>query len=202
MPTGRGLASGGVIGGKLYVAGGATNVTTFATLEEYDPITDTWTTRTRMQTERWGLAVGAINGRLYATGGCAGAYDVCPKTLEVYTPPVITVAIDVKPGSDPSPINPKSRVKIPVAILSSAAFDARAQVDVSSLTFGRTGNEPSLDFCNAGGEDVNGDGRADLVCHFRTQAAGFQRGDTQAVLKGSTISGIPITGSHAIRIVP
>jgi hypothetical protein len=35
------------------------------------------------------------------------------------------------------------------------------------LTFGRTGKEQSLAFCNTGGEDVNGDGLSDLVLSFR-----------------------------------
>src|SRR5207247_606290 len=39
-------------------------------------------------------------------------------------PPTIHVALDVKPGSDPSPINPRSQGVTPVAVLSSADFDA------------------------------------------------------------------------------
>lgn len=67
--------------------------------------------------------------------------------------------------------------------------------------FGRTGDEPSLAFCNANGEDVNVDGLLDLVCHFHTQTAAFQLGDTQGVLKGQTVAGTPITGTDSVRIV-
>jgi hypothetical protein len=112
----------------------------------------------------------------------------------------LTLAIDIKPGSDPNSINPRSRGKIPVGILSGTAFDASAQVDKTSLTFGRTGDEPSLEFCHA--EDVNRDGLTDLVCHFDTRATGFQPGDTQGVLKGRTVSGQPLQGTDSVKIVP
>jgi len=84
----------------------------------------------------------------------------------------------------------------------STTFDAPIQMDQGSLTFGRAGDEPSLAFCNSNGEDVNGDSRLDLVCHFHTQTAAFQGGDTQGILKGQTMSGIPLTGTDAISIVP
>ena len=114
---------------------------------------------------------------------------------------VIEVTIDIKPGSDPNSINPKSKGKIPVAILSTADFYAPATVDTTSLTFGRTGDELSLAFCNTGGEDVNGDGRLDLVCHFFTQKTGFQAGDTEGILRGQTTGGQPIEGRDAVRII-
>jgi probable HAF family extracellular repeat protein len=113
-----------------------------------------------------------------------------------------SVPIDIKPGGFPNSINPKSRGKIPVAILSSPTFDAPAQVDRGSLTFGRTGDEPSLAFCNSGPADVNGDGLPDLVCHFHTPTTGFQAGDTEGVLKGETVAAISFSGSDSVRIVP
>jgi len=117
------------------------------------------------------------------------------------TPTVVPVVIDIKPGSDPNSINTKSSGKIPVAILSSADFDAPATVDATSLTFGRTGDEHSLAFCNTGGEDVNADARLDLVCHFYTQMTGFQTGDTEGILRGQTVGGTPVEGRDAVRVV-
>jgi len=114
----------------------------------------------------------------------------------------IPVAIDIKPGSFPNSINPKSRGTIPVGILSSSTFDAPTSVDRTSLTFGRTGNEQSLAFCNSSPEDVNVDGFLDLVCHFNTQQTGFQAGDTAGALKGKTVTGTPIIGTDSVRIVP
>lgn len=115
---------------------------------------------------------------------------------------ILTVAIDIKPGSVPNSINPRSRGRIPVAILSTAAFDAPGEVDRASLTFGRTGDEPSLAFCSGSPEDVDGDGLLDLVCHFDTQVSGFQAGDTRGILKGRTLSERGVTGSDTVRIVP
>ena len=112
----------------------------------------------------------------------------------------ITVSIDIKPDGVPNSINPKSHGKIPVAILSTAKFDAPALVNKASVTFGRTGTESSVAFCNS--EDVNVDGLLDVVCHFETQQAAFQDGDTEGVLKGLAVSGTPIRGTDSIRIVP
>ena len=112
----------------------------------------------------------------------------------------VPVEIDIKPGSDPNTINPKSTGTIPVAILSTAGFDAPSEVDKTSLTFGRTGDEASLAFCTKSDEDVNLDGLLDIVCHFNTLATGFQVGDTEGILKGLTMNGVPIEGRDSVRI--
>jgi hypothetical protein len=118
---------------------------------------------------------------------------------------VTPVDLSIKPdAAPPVPINVRSNGNgtTPVAILSTASFNAPAIVDTGSLTFGRTGDEDSLAFCNPGGEDVNGDGLVDLVCHFETQLAEFESGDVLAILKGRTVQGSPILGQEAIRTVP
>jgi 6-phosphogluconolactonase (cycloisomerase 2 family) len=114
----------------------------------------------------------------------------------------LQVAIDIKPGSFPNSINPKSRGKIPVAILSTSSFDAPNRVDTTSLTFGDTGDETSLAFCDSNSEDVNRDGLPDLVCHFNTQQTGFKGGDKQGTLKGKTLDGTHIVGTDSVNIVP
>lgn len=113
------------------------------------------------------------------------------------TTPVI---IDIKPGESPNSINPKNNGKIPVAIISTTAFNAPNEVDGNTLTFGHTGNEASLYSCHP--EDVNGDGLNDLVCHFYTSLTAFQAGDTQGILKGKTFTGTPIVGMDSVTIVP
>jgi hypothetical protein len=110
------------------------------------------------------------------------------------------VDIDIKPGGVPNSINRSSQGSCPVAILSSPTFDAPSAVDTTSFTFGRTGDEKSLAFCSSP-EDVNGDGLLDVVCHFNTEATGFLFGDTQGVLKGKTLSGVPIKGADSVRIL-
>jgi len=113
------------------------------------------------------------------------------------TTPVI---IDIKPGGFPNSINPQNLGKIPVAIISKTGFLAPSQVDQRSLTFGHTGNEQSLAFCNS--QDVNGDGIMDLVCQFYMSLTGFQIGDTAGVLKGQTVEGMAIFGTDSVVIVP
>jgi hypothetical protein len=115
--------------------------------------------------------------------------------------PVKVVDIDIKPGSMPNSVNSRSRGSVPVAILSKATFYAPSEMDVGSLMFGRGGDEASLLKCNPAGEDVNADGLLDLICHFDTQAAGFQSGDTQGVLSGETIGEEKVRGTDSVRIV-
>lgn len=110
------------------------------------------------------------------------------------------VAIDIRPRRDPNVINIRGKGKIPVAILSTAEFDASSEVDEGSLRFGMEGDEASLAFCARQAKDVNGDGFMDLVCRFNTQATGLQQGDTEAFLEGETLGGRPIVGSDSVII--
>jgi hypothetical protein len=110
----------------------------------------------------------------------------------------IKIAIDIKPGSEPAPINPKSKGKIPVAILTTDTFDATT-VNPATARFGATGTEAAPVLVAV--EDVNGDGRPDLLLHFNTQDTGIQCGDTSASLTGKTFSGQAIQGSDSIQTV-
>jgi CSLREA domain-containing protein len=126
--------------------------------------------------------------------GCdIGAFEFVP-------PQTLTVEIDIEPGEFPNVIDLGSKGKIPVAVLSTADFSAPQQVDTASLKFGRTGNEASLAFCSAP-QDVNGDGLLDVLCHFSARKAGFQLGDTEGVLTGTTIVGVPIRGTDSVVVV-
>lgn len=111
------------------------------------------------------------------------------------------VTIDIKPGSLTNPINPKSSGKIPVAILSTPDFNAVKEIDKTSLTFGSTGDEHSLVSCNKRGKDVNGDGLRDLICHFKTKLTGFKFGDTEGILKGQTLDGVPFEARDVVKIL-
>ena len=123
--------------------------------------------------------------------------------------PETTVDIDVKPGEgSPPTMRPKSGGRVPVAILSSATYDAVARTNLSSLTFGKTGTEQSLSTNQGrpqcGLVDANGDGLTDVVCQFDNAKLGFTgtEGDTTAVLWGRTSdpTPIPIRGEDAVRV--
>ncbi len=120
----------------------------------------------------------------------------------VYGEPLLRLSIDIRPGDPTNVINPKAKGKIPVALLSSAVFNALTDIDRTSLTFGATGDEPSLAYCDATGTDVNGDGLRDLTCHFHTATAGFGPGDTQGVLKARSVQGVTTKATDAVTIVP
>ena len=55
-----------------------------ATVEMYDPATDTWTKKADMPTARDVLSTSAVNGKIYAIGGLAGGLAV--STVEEYDP--------------------------------------------------------------------------------------------------------------------
>ena len=74
----------GVVGvnGKIYAIGGSINNGTYstqptsglvATNEEYNPDTDTWTTKTSMPTPRCDFAVASCQNKVYCIGGIVGS---------------------------------------------------------------------------------------------------------------------------------
>jgi N-acetylneuraminic acid mutarotase len=96
IPTPRANFAVGVIEDKLYVVGGFPACPPcepqFATLEVYDPVSDTWVTKAPMPTAREALAAGAIDGKLYAVGGFIRPGNVYTGVLEVYDPTTNTWA--------------------------------------------------------------------------------------------------------------
>jgi N-acetylneuraminic acid mutarotase len=76
------------VNGKIYVIGGASNHggVPLATVEEYDPSSDTWTTKSVMQTARYGCAFGVIDNKIYVAGGTEDDNFTPSKRLEIYDP--------------------------------------------------------------------------------------------------------------------
>lgn len=112
----------------------------------------------------------------------------------------VSVGIDVKPGSDPNPVNLKSVGVIPVAIHTSDMFDA-ASVDPTTVRFGRFGTEATI-FSGPASfafEDVDGDGDIDMILHFNARNTGLQAGDSHATLSGKTFDGMMIVGTDQVR---
>jgi hypothetical protein len=140
-----------------------------------------------------GLALDPSTGLFYANFSDEGV-----RALRLTPGPaaVISVKIDIKPGSFPNSINPRSKGVMPVAILTTPTFDATT-VDPARVLFGATGTQAAP--ARFAFEDVDGDGDTDMMIHFRTQDTGILCGDTSASLTGKTFGGQMIKGSDSIK---
>jgi len=116
-------------------------------------------------------------------------------------PSVVTVRVDIKPGATRNPICLRSDRLIPVAIVTTDTFDATT-VDPNTVCFGDADDPAQPDCTEAFGsgqiEDVNGDGRPDLLLTYETSQTGIDLGDTQACLTGETFDGVEVEGCDAI----
>jgi hypothetical protein len=139
------------------------------------------------------------SGRTGVINGNAGGYFDDFKLYSNDVPPTI----DIKPGDANNTINLKGMKDISVAMLSSINFSAPAQIDRTSFTFGKTGDENSLLSCSKRLKDFNGDGLLDLVCTFNLKSTGFQCGDIEGVLKGKfSFTGISFMDKQKVMIEP
>ena len=120
-----------------------------------------------------------------------------PSNAPLPAPTGLSVAIDVKPGSDANPIQLKAKGKLPVAILGSAAFDP-STVDVGTLLLGPGGAMAAHEDGHL--EDVDGDGYLDLVVHFPIQDLGLVSGDAAIELVGSLYDGVPFQASDVVSV--
>lgn len=111
---------------------------------------------------------------------------------------MLEVTIDIKPGDFKNSINPKLPGKIPVAILTTATFDATV-VNPGTVRFGPTGIEAAP--VQSAIEDIDGDTHADLILQFRSAQTGIACGHSSAVLTGETFSGQKIQGFDRIVTV-
>jgi hypothetical protein len=116
---------------------------------------------------------------------------------------VFLITIDIKPGSDSNCVNLGSAGVIPVAVLSSATFDA-TQIDPATVSLAGASIKlvGKSDKFLAHYEDVNGDGLLDLVCQVLTEDFSIEPGETTASFEAATYDGIPVWGEDSVCIVP
>ena len=143
-----------------------------------------------------------------------GQSDVNDSTLTIVPKPALEVAVDIKPGSCPNPVNVKSKGVLPVAILGSADFDVH---DIDVATIQLAGVDPlrsGLEDVAAPVSDSNDcncitdgpDGFLDLTLKFKTQriveAIGDVNDGDELVLEltGLLHDDTPITGADCIII--
>ncbi len=118
-----------------------------------------------------------------------------------FVPEILSVSIDIKPGSVDNCINPRSNGVIPVALFGTADFavsDIRLDdsLKLGSLGVRVRGKGP---LCSR--SDQNGDGNPDLVCHFENDDDNWSPGQASAAVSGKLNNGVPFAGSDAICLV-
>lgn len=121
----------------------------------------------------------------------------------VYWKDQTEVTLDIEPGSDRNPVDPAGEGTIPVAIVRTDSFDPTTGVDVGSLRFGAPDivddGEGATPVHDGHLEDVTGDGTDDLLLHFPTEDAGFERDDEAGELVGETDEGEVIFGMDRVE---
>jgi len=192
--------------GTVNIYGSNFEVCTYHDDDGVEPDNSIWepvaTPRTYTSPEEWSLRGTLADGTAWT--GWVHAEEGGVVNLLPAQPTALEVAIDIKPGSSPNTINLGSNGVVPVAILSSADFDA-ASVDTQTVTLAGAnvavrgkGSKELAAF-----EDIDGDGRLDLVVHVVTDnllPGLFQ--DGFAILEGRTFDGNAIRGQDEIVVVP
>jgi hypothetical protein len=107
---------------------------------------------------------------------------------------------DAKPRSLPSSVNISKAGALPLALISTANLDTLTDVDRSSVRYGVTGAEDSVTNCKPQGEDVDGDGRLDLVCHADTQLTAVGCDTTVLVATGRLTSGVRFVSQDDVKV--
>ena len=83
MPTARyGMAA--AVADTIYVIGGAAGGSILRTVEQYDPATDTWITKSPIPTGRIYPVAAVVSDKVYAIGGSSGSSIL--RTVEQYDP--------------------------------------------------------------------------------------------------------------------
>ena len=148
------------------------------------------------------LEVDTVNAYLAFTSGVNDARGDIFFDVEANSS-LLTVAIDIKPGSFPNAVNPRARGVVPVAILTTSTaagepvdFDATT-VDASTVQFGPGAATKAHRRGHV--TDADGDGDLDLVLHFRVRQTGIACGDTTAGLTGQTTGGQLFAGSDSLK---
>ena len=106
------------------------------------------------------------------------------------------VDVDIMPGH----INLRSRGKVPVAILSTADFDA-STIDLDTVTVAGAPIDLRPNGTLAASlEDLNGDGLLDLVVHISTEELQVTSFNTEALVEGFTLDRKFFWGRGAIDV--
>lgn len=130
----------------------------------------------------------------HAIAGNALDADGNPRAWLMVTRLSVDLLID--PFRDPNFVRFAGRRPLPVAVLGSEAFDV-ARADPATLVFGPAG-ATGVQEKRRVPEDVNSDGRPDLLLSYDVGETGIAVGDTRACLVGRTLDGMPFAGCDSV----
>jgi len=204
----RGHRSVSLANGDIMVAGGVQGgVGSLSSAEIFSAATGTWTNTGSMLDGREAHTLTLMSsGQVLVAGGIKHnptfENPVFLRAAEIWGGGCLEVPIDIKPGSYPNTINLGSGGTVPVAILSTATFDATTVNPASVTLAGAAVKLKSQGAVQAATQDINGDGRPDLVAHVVTEVLQLSSSDTEAVLQATTFAGQCVTGRDTVRIVP
>lgn len=111
------------------------------------------------------------------------------------------IVVDIHPDEHPNLIDLSSKGVVPVAVLSTEQFDATT-LDPATMTLaGASAATKKNGTFRFAVEDVNKDGRDDLMLFFRTQDLQLDSSSTCAWMFGWTKSSIPVIGKDVLEVV-
>ncbi len=178
MPLGRTGHRAVTFGDYIYLIGWAADS---KIIDVYDPVTDSWlTTDDYPGNNTWSPVITQSDNLVYALGE---NWDNPTGMLECWVgricePASIQVAIDIKPGSCPNPVNVKSKGVVAVAILGTETFDVD-EIDIASIRLEGVApirsNYEDVGTAVVDGEECEcttegADGYMDLTLKFDTQS--------------------------------
>jgi probable HAF family extracellular repeat protein len=115
---------------------------------------------------------------------------------------LLTIGIDIKPGSYPNCFNLNGQGVIPVALLGSPDLNV-LDIDQGSLLFeGLSVRVRGNRWPQCSVEDSNSDAFGDLVCQFVDDSTNWTGGGATAKVVGRLFDGTTITGEDSICVVP
>ncbi|MDP6597310.1 MAG: kelch repeat-containing protein, partial [Candidatus Poribacteria bacterium] len=97
IPTPRSAIAAEAVDGKIFAFGGVGRLNKWwdavvkdgpflNVVEEYDPVTDTWTRKADMSIARSSMASAVVDGKIYVIGGATNIDNMVLNTVEVYDP--------------------------------------------------------------------------------------------------------------------
>jgi hypothetical protein len=143
-------------------------------------------------------AIAVDRGGIFVAGTTAGTF---PGFSQGFTDPFVVKLMNPVSIATDSQVNLKRR-QVPVSIFSTADFDATS-IEPDSVCFGTT--EPGGRNCRESHgrghtQDVNGDGRPDMLLHFLLDESNIAADTTEVCVAGHTRSSVPFKGCRAIQI--